>query len=81
MKNEKNKNGCDVHGAPHKGANRTLLVLMGAALFLMVWQVWVNGPTAQALKSKLAGESFFVIFGYEIWDMIVSTDGLAFQIR
>ena len=80
MKNEKNKNGCDVHGAPHKGANRTLLVLMGAALFLMVWQVWVNGPTAQALKSKLAGESFFVIFGYEIWDMIVSTDGLAFQI-
>ena len=80
MKNKKNKNGCDVHGAPHKGANRTLLALMGAALFLMVWQVWVNGPTSEALKLKLAGESFFVIFGYEIWDMIVSSGGLAFQI-
>src|SRR5210317_1201860 len=80
MFNKKNKNGCDVHGAPHKGANLTLLVLMGAALILMVWQVWVNGPSSQALKSKLAGESFFVVFGYEIWDMIVSTDGLAFQI-
>ena len=70
MKNKKNKNECDVHGAPHKGANRTLLVMMGAALLLMVWQVWVNGPTSEALKLKLAGESFPVIFGHEIWDVI-----------
>ena len=27
MKNKKNKNECDVHGAPHKGANRTLLAI------------------------------------------------------
>jgi hypothetical protein len=30
MKNKKNKSECDVHGAPHKGANRTLLAMMGA---------------------------------------------------
>ena len=76
----KSKNECDVHGAPHKGVNRTLLVLIGAALFLMLWQVWFNGPTSEALKFKLADESFPVILGHEIWDMIVSTDGLAFQI-
>jgi len=72
MKNKKNKSECDVHGAPHKGANRTLLAMMGAALLLMVWQVWVNGPTSEALKLKLAGESFPVILGYEIWDVIAS---------
>ena len=38
----------------------------------MVWQVWVNGPTSEALKLKLAGESFPVILGYEIWDVIAS---------
>jgi uncharacterized membrane protein YraQ (UPF0718 family) len=70
MKNKKNKNECDVHGAPHKGANRTLLAMMGAALLLMVWQVWVNGPTSEALKLKLAGESFPVILGHELWDVI-----------
>jgi uncharacterized membrane protein YraQ (UPF0718 family) len=70
MKNKKNKNECDLHGAPHKGANRTLLAMMGAALLLMVWQVWVNGPTSEALKLKLAGESFPVILGHEIWDVI-----------
>ena len=70
MENKKNKNGCEVHGAPHKGANRTLLVMMGAALLLMVWQVWVNGPTSEALKLKLAGESFPVILGHELWDVI-----------
>ncbi|MGW8145234.1 MAG: permease, partial [Anaerolineales bacterium] len=58
------------HGAPHKGANRTLLILMGAALLLMVWQVWVNGPTSEALKLELAGKSFPVILGHEIWDVI-----------
>lgn len=72
MKNKKNKSECDLHGAPHKGANRTLLAMMGAALLLMVWQVWVNGPTSEALKLKLAGESFPVILGYEIWDVIAS---------
>ncbi|MFC1827885.1 permease [Thermodesulfobacteriota bacterium] len=72
MKNKKNKNECDVHGAPHKGANRTLLAMMGAALLLMVWQVWVNGPTSEALKLKLAGESFPVILGHEIWDVIAT---------
>jgi uncharacterized membrane protein YraQ (UPF0718 family) len=66
----KNKNGCDVHGAPHKGANRTLLAMIGAALLLMVWQVWVNGPTSGDLKLKLVGESFPVILGHEIWDVL-----------
>ena len=66
----KNKNECDVHGAPHKGANRTLLAMMGAALLLMVWHVWVNGPTSEALTLKLEGESFPVILGHEIWDVI-----------
>jgi uncharacterized membrane protein YraQ (UPF0718 family) len=70
MENKKSKNECDLHGAPHKGANRTLLVMMGAALLLMVWQVWVNGPTSEALKLKLAGESFPVILGHELWDVI-----------
>ena len=55
---------------PTRGANRTLLAMMGAALLLMVWHVWVNGPTSEALTSKLAGESFPVILGYEIWDVI-----------
>jgi uncharacterized membrane protein YraQ (UPF0718 family) len=44
--------------------------MMGAALLLMVWHVWVNGPTSEALKLKLAGESFPVILGHEIWDVI-----------
>ena len=39
MKKEKNKNECQVHGSPHKGVNRTLLAMMGAALLLMMWQV------------------------------------------
>ena len=72
MKNKKNKNECDLHGAPHKGTNRTLLILMGAALLLMVWQVWVNGPTSEALKLKLADESFPVILGHEIWDVFTT---------
>ena len=70
MKVKKNKSECDLHGAPHKGANRTLLILMGAALLLMVWQVWVNGPTSEALKLQLAEKSFPVILGHEIWDVL-----------
>jgi uncharacterized membrane protein YraQ (UPF0718 family) len=44
--------------------------MMGAALLLMVWHVWVNGPTSEALTLKLEGESFPVILGHEIWDVI-----------
>ena len=80
MKKKKNKNECEVHGAPHKGANRTLLALMGAALLLMVWQVWIHGPTSEALKSELSGKSFPVILGYELWDVIVSETGVVHEL-
>ena len=81
MKKEKNKNECQVHGSPHKGVNRTLLAMMGAALLLMMWQVWVNGPTSEALKSELAGKSFPVILGHEIWDVIASEDGVVHELK
>ncbi|RJQ45877.1 MAG: permease [Nitrospiraceae bacterium] len=80
MKNNKN-NECEIHGAPSKAANRTLLFMVFASFALIIWHVWVYGPTGQSVRPELLERPFPVILGSEIWDMVFSEHGLLAELK
>ncbi|MBI5408008.1 MAG: permease, partial [Nitrospirae bacterium] len=81
MKSHKQNDECRIHGTSHRGANRTLLFMVFASLLLIIWHVWVYGPTGQAVRPELLQKPFPVILGNEIWDMIFSGHGLLAELR
>ncbi|MBI4826982.1 MAG: permease [Nitrospirae bacterium] len=76
-----NNNECRIHGTSHKGANRTLLFMVFASLLLIVWHVWVYGPTGHAARPELSQKPFLVILGNEIWDMLFSGHGMLAELK
>ncbi len=81
MKNNKQNNECRVHGTPHRAANKTLLFMVFASLLLIIWHVWVYGPTGQAVRPELSQKAFPVLLGNEIWDMIFNGHGLLAELK
>lgn len=71
---------CQVHGAPARSANRTLLIMMAAALLLVIWHVWAFGPTAQAEDADAVKRSFPLMLGGEIWDLLFGRHGMAAEL-
>ncbi len=67
---------CQIHVAPSKTANRTLFLMILASLSLIIWHVWVYGPTGQAASSGSLQKPFPIIVGSEIWDLIFNRHGI-----
>jgi uncharacterized membrane protein YraQ (UPF0718 family) len=67
---------CQVHGRPSRAANRALLFMILASLSLIIWHVWVYGPTHQSAKPELLLRPFPVLLGNEIWDLLFDRHGI-----
>ncbi|MDA8431861.1 MAG: permease [Nitrospiraceae bacterium] len=72
---------CQVHGAPSRAANKTLLLMLLASFSLIAWHVWSFGPTLQTANPALMERSFVVRLGREMWDMLFNPHGIAAELR
>jgi uncharacterized membrane protein YraQ (UPF0718 family) len=72
----KRSDECQVHGTPSRAANKTLLFMLLASFSLILWHVWVNGPTGQATNPALLQRPFPVLVGSEIWDLLFNRHGI-----
>jgi|GEM_PF-548360 len=67
---------CEVHGTPSKAAHRALLVMILASFSLIIWHVWVYGPTGQTLKPGVVQRPFPYLLGSEVWDLLFNGHGI-----
>jgi len=72
----KKSGDCEVHGAPHRAANRTLLLMVFASLSLIVWHVWSYGPSHKAAVSDAVPGPFPLVLTGEIWDLLSGGHGI-----
>lgn len=72
---------CQVHGAPSRGANNALLVMILASLSLIIWHVWVYGPTGRVVKPEALPKPFPLLLGSEIWDLLFNGRGILAELR
>jgi uncharacterized protein len=76
---KKHDEACQVHGTPSKAAHRALWGMVLASLLLIVWHVWVYGPTGHAKPDALPG-SFPVLLGHELWDLLFDGHGIVAEL-
>lgn len=76
----KRSDDCKVHGTGSRAANRTLLFLIAASVLLIIWHVWVYGPTSPAVKDASTAKPFSVLLGAEIWDLMFSSHGMVAEL-
>jgi uncharacterized membrane protein YraQ (UPF0718 family) len=67
---------CEIHSKPARTVNRTLIILLLAALALIVWHVWVYGPSEHGASSSTVKKSFPILLGIEIWDLLFDRHGV-----
>ena len=73
---------CQVHGgASSKAANKALLCMILASLSLIVWHVWVYGPSGHTGISESVQRSFPLVLGGEIWDLLFNRHGILSELR
>jgi uncharacterized membrane protein YraQ (UPF0718 family) len=72
----KRNDECQIHGAPSKAANKMLLFMILASLSLIIWHVWVYGPTDQTTKPESLQRPFPMLLGSEIWDLLFNRHGI-----
>lgn len=76
MKRVKDNDACEIHGSHHKTVNKTLLFMILASISLIIWHVWVYGPTGQATTPDLLQRPFPMLLGSEIWDLLFNRHGI-----
>jgi len=79
-KRVKDSDACEIHGSHRKPANKTLLFMMLASLSLIIWHVWVYGPTGQATDPDLLRRPFPMLLGSEIWDLLFNRRGMVAEL-
>jgi uncharacterized protein len=67
---------CQVHGKPSRAANKSLLIMMLSSLLLIIWHVWVYGPSDHGTNSGLAQKSFSFLLASEIWELLFDGHGI-----
>ena len=78
--NRRRNDECQIHGAPSRAANRTLLLMVLAGIALIVWHVWVYRPTSQGTGTETVQRSFPLLLGREIWDLLFDRHGIAAEL-
>lgn len=67
---------CQVHGGHARKANKALLAMILASLSLIIWHVWVYGPTGHPENAGRAAGSFPFLVGSEMWDLLFNKRGI-----
>lgn len=80
MKNAKQDDACKIHGNSSRAVNKTLLFLILASLSLVIWHVWTYGPAGHAVQGAAVQRSFFTLLGYELWDLLFDSHGVAAEL-
>ncbi|SPP99884.1 conserved membrane hypothetical protein [Candidatus Sulfobium mesophilum] len=73
---QKRSEECQVHGASSRTANKTLLSMMLISFSLIIWHVWVHGPTTQAVDPEILKRPFPLLLGGEVWDLVFNSHGI-----
>jgi len=73
---QKRSEECQVHGASSRTANKTLLLMMLISFSLIIWHVWVHGPTTQTGNPDILKRPFPLLLGREIWDLVFNSHGI-----
>jgi len=76
----KQNDTCHIHGAPARAANRTLLLLLLAAFALIVWRIWVHGPSGDTVDPKLLKQPFLPLLGHELWNLLFDGHGIVAEL-
>ena len=77
----KRREACQVHGGPSRAANRTLLGLIAASLALIVWHVWVYGPTGPVAPTTSRPASFPLLVAGELGNLFLDRHGILAELR
>ncbi len=80
-KSSKQNHACDIHGAPSRAANRALVLMVAASLSLIIWHVWVYGPSGQTTSAGSATRPFPLLIWGEIWDLVFNGHGIVAELR
>ncbi len=72
---------CELHGVPAKTANKALLAMVLFSLSLIIWHVWVYGPSGHLAKSEAVTRSFPFLLGSELWDLLFNERGIIAELR
>ena len=80
-KTEKLNDDCKIHGSSSRAVNKTLLFLILASLSLVIWHVWVYGPTGHEIQPGSSPRPFLIMLGHEIWDLIFSGHGIIAELE
>ncbi|RPI37987.1 MAG: permease, partial [Nitrospiraceae bacterium] len=73
---QKQHEECQVHGSSSRTANKTLLLMMMLSSFLLIWHVWIYGPTVQAPDAEILRRPFPLLLWSEIWDLMFNSHGI-----
>jgi uncharacterized membrane protein YraQ (UPF0718 family) len=76
----KQNESCEVHGTSSRSANRILFLMILASLSLIIWHVWVYGPTTRRADHELLQRPFLVLLGSEIWDLLFDRQGVVAEL-
>jgi uncharacterized membrane protein YraQ (UPF0718 family) len=80
IKKDMQNNECAIHGKRSRAVNRTLVIMMLVSVLLVVWHVWVYGPTGKALTPESSAEPFLVLLGSEMMDLIFGRGGFVSEL-
>ncbi|MBI5442016.1 MAG: permease [Deltaproteobacteria bacterium] len=68
------RQACQAHGSA-RSANATLLTLVFVSLLLVVWHVWVYGPSTASAGHE-SGAGLPLLLGQELWDLFFDRHGV-----
>jgi len=77
----KPKDECQIHGSHGSHGNWMLAGMTLASLALMVWHLKVYGPSGHAVTTGEGSDTFTVLIGKEIWDLLFNKHGIIAELR
>jgi len=75
-KNYRQNDVCEIHGTPRKSVNKTLVFTIFAFILLIIWHVWVYGPSSQKMQPELFQKPFPMLLGSELLDLLFNQHGI-----
>lgn len=71
---------CEIHGGHSHKANFALIFMILTSCSLMIWHVWMYGPSTHAAQSDPVAKSFLQLLGNEIWDLLFNKRGIVAEL-
>ncbi|HTG81219.1 MAG TPA: permease [Geobacteraceae bacterium] len=81
MSKVERQNVCQVHGSQARSGDVMLVGMILASFSLIVWHVWVYGPSGRLGAAGAASRSFPVLLGSELWDLFFNSKGILAELR